>query len=272
MAKDQGAVGGLKERGLIQLTRLPAATLSALQRQLRQEQYHIFHYIGHGGFDQQTQDGVLLLEDENGRSRLVNGNYLGTLLHDHPSLRLAVLNACEGARTTRSDPFAGVAQQLVRQGIPAVIAMQFEITDRAAIILAQEFYDALADGYPVDAALAEARKSIYTAGNDIEWGTPVLYLRAVDGQLFDLHKWQAKPPHLNRLCAKSRPLWRWKRQSNHRRQLLPKPLHHCAKQPCRSTRVRQPLSDQLSNQKPSSHAGSGCTQLGSGWVGSGLYS
>src|SRR5207237_112967 len=66
-------------------------------------------------------------------------------------------------------------------GIPAVIAMQFEITDKAAILLAKEFYDALADGYPVDGALAEARKSIFTAENDIEWGTPVLYLRSVDG-------------------------------------------------------------------------------------------
>lgn len=184
--KIEAAVADLQQRGLLQLTRLPAATLGALQRQLRREQYHIFHYIGHGGFDQQTQDGVLLLEDESGRSRRVNGNGLGTLLHDHPSLRLAVLNACEGARATRNDPFAGVAQQLVRQGIPAVIAMQFEITDKAAIILAQEFYDALVDGYPVDGALAEARKSIFTAENDIEWGTPVLYLRAVDGKLFDL--------------------------------------------------------------------------------------
>lgn len=189
--KIEAAVAGLKARGLIELTRLADAKLSALQRQLRREQYHIFHFIGHGGFDRQTQDGVLLLEDESGRSRLVSGNYLGTLLHDHPSLRLAVLNACEGARTTRSDPFAGVAQQLVRQGIPAVIAMQFEITDRAAIVLAREFYDALADGYPVDAALAEARKSIFTAGNDIEWGTPVLYMRAEDGQLFDV---AALPP------------------------------------------------------------------------------
>ncbi|MCB0127848.1 MAG: SUMF1/EgtB/PvdO family nonheme iron enzyme, partial [Caldilineaceae bacterium] len=42
------------------------------------------------------------------------------------------------------------------------------------------------DGYPVDAALCEARKAIYAAGNDIEWGTPVLYMRAVDGDLFDL--------------------------------------------------------------------------------------
>ena len=189
--KIKAAVATLEERGLIQLTRLPAeeqpgATLAALQKQLRSSTFHIFHFIGHGAFDEQTQDGVLLFEQDDGRSRLVSGNYLGTLLHDHPSLRLAILNACEGARTSPSDPFAGVAQQLVRQGIPAVIAMQNEITDGAAILLAHEFYDALSGGYPVDGALAEARKALFAAGNDIEWGTPVLYLRASDGKLFDL--------------------------------------------------------------------------------------
>ncbi len=191
--KINAAVAELAGRGLVHLTRLPTASLSALQKQLRREQYHILHFVGHGGFDQQTQDGVLLLEDDSGRSRFVNGNALGTLLHDHPSLRLVLLNACEGARATRSDPFAGVAQQLVRQGIPAVIAMQFEITDKAAVILAREFYDALADGYPVDGALAEARKSIFTAENDIEWGTPVLYMRAPDGHFFEFAQLTAAP-------------------------------------------------------------------------------
>lgn len=197
------AVAVLEERGLLTLTRLSAdgqegATLAALQKRLRQAPYHIFHFIGHGGFDQQTQDGVLLLEAEDGRSRLVSGNYLGTLLHDESSLRLAFLNACEGARTTQSDPFAGVAQELVRQGIPAVIAMQFEITDDAAVQLTREFYGALVDGYPVDGALAEARKALFTAGNDIEWGTPVLYLRATDGRLFDVVLQDHPPaPHLS---------------------------------------------------------------------------
>lgn len=184
--KINDATGEAKLHGQIQLTRLPRATLDALQKQLRREQYHIFHFIGHGAFDDRNHDGVLLLEDDDGHSREVSGNYLSTLLHDHPSLRLALLNACEGARTSQSDPFAGVAQQLLRQGIPAVIAMQFEISDEAAVILTKAFYEALADGYPVDGALAEARKSLYTAGNDIEWGTPVLYLRAEDGRLFDL--------------------------------------------------------------------------------------
>lgn len=191
--KVQGALAGLETRGLVQVTRLEAATLSALQRQLRRDQYHIFHFVGHGGFDQQTQSGVLLLEDEQGRSRLVSGHYLGALLRDHPSLRLALLNACEGARTSRTDPFAGVAQHLVQQGIPAVIAMQFEITDQAAITLSHEFYNALADNYGVDAALAEARKALYATGNDIEWGTPVLYMRAQSGQLFEVASFAAQP-------------------------------------------------------------------------------
>jgi hypothetical protein len=53
--------------------------------------------------------------------------------------------------------------------------MQFEITDEAAITFSHEFYAALADGYPIDAAVAEARKMIYAQANQLEWATPVLY-------------------------------------------------------------------------------------------------
>jgi len=187
-AKLHDALGELGQRGLVTVDRLEAATLSALQDQLRHGQYHIFHFVGHGGFDERAQDGVLMMEDEQGRGREISGRYLGTLLHDHRALRLAILNACEGARASRSDPFAGTAQSLVQQGIPAVIAMQFEITDKAAITLSHEFYAALADGYLVDAALAEARKAIFAHGNDIEWGTPVLYLRSLDGRVFDVER------------------------------------------------------------------------------------
>ena len=164
--------------------RLQPATLNALQRRLRQEACHILHFVGHGAFDETAQDGVLLLEDEQGRGRAVSAQDLGVLLHDHPSLRLVMLNSCEGARTSRLDPFAGSAQSLVQQGIPAVVAMQFEISDEVAIVIAHEFYAALAAGYPVDAALAEARKAAFTGGSSAEWGIPVLYLRAADGRIF----------------------------------------------------------------------------------------
>jgi formylglycine-generating enzyme required for sulfatase activity len=188
------ALASLVAAGRVRLERLAEARLPALQKKLRRGDTHILHFIGHGGFDRQTEEGVLVLEDEWGRGRLVGAEMLGTILHDHRSLRLAVLNACEGARGARADPLAGVAQTLVRQGIPAVIAMQFEITDAAAILFAEEFYAAVADGYPVDAALAEARKAIFAAGNDMEWGTPVLHLRAPDGQLFALDRNAAPRP------------------------------------------------------------------------------
>ena len=117
---------------------------------------------------------------------MVSGRSLGTILHDHDPMRLLVLNACEGARTGTEDPFGGVAPELTRRGAPAVVAMQFEITDGAAIQFAREFYLALADGYPVDAAVSAARKAIFAGGNDIEWGTPVLYLRAPSGEVFEM--------------------------------------------------------------------------------------
>src|SRR5512143_583616 len=182
------ALHDIVQQGLVKVERLADAQLTTLQRQLRQSEYHIFHFVGHGAFSKETQDGVLLLEDEANRGRQVSGQDLGTLLYDQRTLRLVVLNACEGARTSRTDPFAAAAQSLVQQRIPAVIAMQFEITDDAAITLAHEFYGALADGYPVDAALGEARKALFAQGNDIEWGTPVLYLRSPDGRIFDVER------------------------------------------------------------------------------------
>ncbi len=190
------ALEPLMARGMIVLERLSRPTLGELQKALRRDDFHIFHFIGHGKFITYRQDGVLLLEEDlnERRGRPVSGQYLGILLHDHRSLRLAVLNACEGARTSPSDPYAGVAQSLVQQGIPAVIAMQFPIFEDAAIAFAHEFYGAIADNFPVDAAMSEARKAIFTAGNETEWATPVLFMNAPDGKVFEFYHEQLEAP------------------------------------------------------------------------------
>jgi tetratricopeptide (TPR) repeat protein len=180
------ALGDLQRAGRVEVHRMPTGTLADLQRQLRRNDYHVFHFVGHGGYDAQADDGVLVLEGANRRGQQVSGQDLGVLLHDHRTLRLAVLNSCEGARGGRTDPYSGTAQSLVRQGIPAVVAMQFEITDTAAITLTRSLYEAVADGYPLDAAMAEARKAVRHEPNPVEWGTPVLYLRAPDGRIFNL--------------------------------------------------------------------------------------
>ena len=66
----------LIERGAVAIDRIEDATLLGLQRQLRKSRYHIFHFLGHGGFDEKAGDGVLVMEDGDNRSRLVAGRDL----------------------------------------------------------------------------------------------------------------------------------------------------------------------------------------------------
>jgi TPR repeat protein len=180
------ALEPLRAAGQVHLERLKPPTLTALQTHLRRGSYHVLHFVGHGGFDERAQDGVLILEDDHGRGSQVTSHRLATILHNHPSLQLAVLNCCDGARLSVSEPFSGVAQSLIQQGVPAVIAMQFEISDDAAITFGRVFYESLADGLAVDAALVEARTGMYSTRDDVEFGAPVLYMRSPDGVLFNL--------------------------------------------------------------------------------------
>ncbi|HEY4688129.1 MAG TPA: protein kinase [Anaerolineae bacterium] len=195
------AVDSLRKRGLVDLTWLEGQTWRDLQQAMRGGPWHIFHFIGHGGFDGNTDEGFIALADEEGRMHQLSATQLGRLLDDHLPLRLALLNACEGARGSERDIFSSTASILIRQGIPAVVAMRYAITDRAAIEFARAFYEAIADEMPVDAAVAEARKAISRAvTNTLEWGTPVLYMRAPDGVLFNVQKPRHKPgkPHTPR--------------------------------------------------------------------------
>jgi hypothetical protein len=176
----------LEDNRMVTLERLERATMKALRRRLSTSPCHIFHFIGHGGFDQEL-GGVLVFEDEAGNGARVSAQTLAPLLHNHESLQLAVLNACEGARTGATDPFAGTAQALVQQSIPAVVAMQFEITDKAAVTFSSVFYEALARGRPVDVATTEGRMAVFVDDdNAFEWATPVLYLNRGDGKIFDV--------------------------------------------------------------------------------------
>ncbi len=176
-----------KQRIEKSLTWLPGRTCHDLQRAMRSGTWHIIHFIGHGGFNVEEDEGLISLENDEGYSDNLSATKLGHLLADHRFLRLVVLNSCDGARGSKYDIFSSTSAILVQRGIPAVLAMQYEITDTAAIELSRTFYEALAEGLPVDAAVAEARKAINIGiRNTLEWGTPVLYMRSPDGVLFDL--------------------------------------------------------------------------------------
>ncbi len=61
------ALGDLADRGMVQVDRLATGTLAALQLPLSQREYHVLHFVGHGGWDEDAQDGALALEGQAGR-------------------------------------------------------------------------------------------------------------------------------------------------------------------------------------------------------------
>jgi formylglycine-generating enzyme required for sulfatase activity len=181
------AVQPLQGRGLLELTWLEGQSWRELRRAMTQGPWHIFHFVGHGDYDPGRDEGQIALTGENGKAHFFSARELARLLADHDALRLVLLNACKGAAGGGQDRFASTAATLVRRGIPAVIAMQYPITDYAAIEFAQSFYERLVAGLPIDTAVTEARKAIsFAIANTVEWGTPVLFLRAQDGRIFDL--------------------------------------------------------------------------------------
>jgi hypothetical protein len=197
------AVEKVREHGLVHLEWLDPATPRKLRQKLQNDTFHILHFVGHSDYSKDTNEGFICLEDDAGDCAQVTETVLANLLGDQPTLRLAVLNSCEGARTSLTDPYAGIATTLVKLGLPAVVAMQFEISDEAAITFAEELYTSLIGRQdPIDAAVAEARKAVLTEVNEIEWATPVLFLRNRDGALFNFSK---PPPDLPALPPPSPP-------------------------------------------------------------------
>ncbi len=120
---------------------------------------------------------------------------LGMLMGEpDPALRLVVVSACRSAvAASGGSAFSGVAQQLIKANVPAVVAMQFEIRADQAATIAQMLYRSLADGDSITRALAWARNGLR---EEQQWYRPVLYLRTadqVDGQLFTFDKTPPPP-------------------------------------------------------------------------------
>jgi tetratricopeptide (TPR) repeat protein len=173
----------------VELTFLAQADAGLLREALLKGGFHVLHFMGHGGFEEEFGEGTLYFEAADLSPRPVAGRVLAADLKDVESLRLVVLNACDTARAAAADgrnPFAGVATALVMGGLPAVVAMQAPISDAAAVTFSRDLYRRLAAGDPVEAAVAEGRLAIHRlAEQAAEWATPVLFLRGRDGTLFE---------------------------------------------------------------------------------------
>jgi WD40 repeat protein len=182
------AISALANQGLAELTWTPDATWGGLHEMLMAGPWHVLHFIGHGDFVPDLDEGVLALTTEDGRADLVEASRFASLLRQaRPMPRLVMLNSCSGAATGADDLFSGTAATLARNGVGAVTAMQYAISDTAAAAFARGFYTALARGRGVDEAVSAGRIGILgTSGQTLEWITPVMYLRGRNARLFTL--------------------------------------------------------------------------------------
>ncbi len=158
--------------------------------------FEIVHGSGHGSF----LDGVgyIGLNHSDGSPDWVDGQVMGRFVVNCKSLKLGVLNVCSSGKVDEGRAFQGLAPQLVRAGVPAVVAMQYPLTDDAAMTFAEEFYRRLCTGdYSagrVDVAVTYARNllAILYPG-DRCFAAPVVYTHAADGVIFALQKKAAAP-------------------------------------------------------------------------------
>ena len=181
------ALEDLQAEGLLELVWLEGQTWRDLQEAITEGPWHVLHFIGHGYFDPVRDEGAIALVGANGRRDDIHATFLARLLAGHASLRLVVLNSCEGARGSEMDLFSSCAATLVRRGISAVLAMQYEIGDDAAIEFSRTFYTCIGQSMAVEAATSEARIAMsLSQRGSLDWAAPVLYLRTQNGELFRL--------------------------------------------------------------------------------------
>ncbi|MCL1873644.1 MAG: CHAT domain-containing protein [Clostridiales bacterium] len=172
--------------------------------------YHIVHFDGHGGFDDNYsasggymdphakqakytgQSGKLVFEKDDTKYSPdeIPAAMLGELLRKH-SIPVMVLNACQSAMHT-SDPFASVAVSLLRAGIRGVVAMSYSLWVRGAEVFVPEFYKSLFKAGDLATAMQAGRREMFnnqmrnTFSGQVpfhDWMVPVLYQQEAEGIL-----------------------------------------------------------------------------------------
>ncbi|MGB5048242.1 MAG: CHAT domain-containing protein [Caldilineaceae bacterium] len=164
--------------------------IQGLRRRLQQSRPDILHIISHG-----ETDGLYFWEND--ELVLVRASQLAATLDQSESVKLVFLNACLAGQPDDATPFASLAQRLLQTGIPAVIAMQYVVPDRAAADFAGFLYEALVSGPcpgAIDIAMSIARSGLYISDPDrIDYAIPLLWLNGENGQILGLDEEAAQP-------------------------------------------------------------------------------
>ncbi len=149
---------------------------------LRSGKFHIFHYSGHGNFDEQLPEtsGLELL-DQSSQPKILTAADLN-LLTRNSNLKLVYLSCCLGAKNAtgvgRGD-FSGTLEALARADVPSVLGYRWTLSDESALLLATDFYKFLWRTLSPAESLFYARHevAIQNGMDDDTWASPVLLMQ-----------------------------------------------------------------------------------------------
>ena len=180
----------------LEVCRLPSR--EGIRKLVEAMQPHVFHFIGHGGRDE--EGGYLQLEQESGPDVQWTANAirddLAFVIRDSPDAvdqafgvpRLVVLNACQSGQAEEHSGTLAAVEGLSRLNVPAVIAMQGPIRGDVAACFALGLYETLSAGGPLDRAVTRARVRITDKlpGSHRDYAVPQLILGARPEHILDL--------------------------------------------------------------------------------------
>lgn len=157
------------------------ATVINIASALKEEYADILYIICHGMLTPDNKPR-LLLETPDNLSHLIEGRELVERLRDmHERPRLIVLASCASAGAEHADALAAIGPGLSAAGVPAVIAMQGNITQQTSSLFMSTMFEHLACTGQIDSAVAAARSAIRQRS---DWWMPVLFMRLKTGRLW----------------------------------------------------------------------------------------
>ncbi|WP_437840057.1 CHAT domain-containing protein [Sorangium sp. So ce1153] len=150
-------------------------SLTMLRDQVAAFRPHVFHFIGHGGIDEESGRPALELWDETSKGA---NPWKADDIHSVFSAcapRFTFLNACRSS--TEEAANWNLSRAFLDAGAVAVLGMRGDVRDKAAAVIAKRVYSDLALGRPLDLAVAAARVDITTiTGIERHWTLPRLVL------------------------------------------------------------------------------------------------
>jgi len=183
LARAKAALGDLPTEVL---AKPGEATVDGIAEKLR-EGFDVFYLVCHGTLV--DGDPRLWLEDSSGKSARVRGSDLVVRMEDAKQRpRLVVLASCQSGGTGEAEPgtadegaLVALGPRLARAGVPAVVAMQGNVTMQTIGEFMPSFFKELLTDGQVDRAMAVARGRVR---NRPDWWIPVLFSRLRSGRLW----------------------------------------------------------------------------------------